>query len=434
MSVNFGNLRALLTPAELDEKNLDNAPDAAGGAFAGRLTRAMVPSPVPGAATGANMLTKGVPLVDVMALETLPLQASRVACVPRFWEAADLVTTGRTSADEEATSHVEGSQDATSKQSPEDRRERPTLYTPENVIAPAVAAPRREAPGLQAAPPPSQRPPTAKALQEKPTETPKERDPRPASILSKPPVPTGAPTTPAKVDMAPSLPPPAHPPRLTLTPSAPAPATKSSLARATAPVVATKPLVRDDAEATRSAPRPTVETMATSVGAAPTSQTLAPRTAAPATAGGDASVSQREPPLFSERTSELPLSQVQWSKGEARVSLQTDAGALSLHVRVKDGVADVAASGPAALRLDGKSKELTALLAKEGLMLGRFAAIDPHAAATLLTGTIADEGDATSCQEPDEEDGTGSADAGDKRRVSGERRRLRPPRRVHVKA
>jgi len=57
----------------------------------------------------------------------------------------------------------------------------------------------------------------------------------------------------------------------------------------------------------------------------------------------------------------------------AVLSLDTGgAGELALHLRVKDGVADVRVSGSAADALDVRPSELRAALASEGLSLGSF--------------------------------------------------------------
>ncbi len=57
----------------------------------------------------------------------------------------------------------------------------------------------------------------------------------------------------------------------------------------------------------------------------------------------------------------------------ARVTVETaDAGALSVQLRVADGVADVRAAGPAAGLLDLRQGELRVALAQQGLSLGNF--------------------------------------------------------------
>ena len=48
------------------------------------------------------------------------------------------------------------------------------------------------------------------------------------------------------------------------------------------------------------------------------------------------------------------------------------AGELALHLRVKDGVADVRVSGAGAETLDVRAQDLRAALASEGLTLGNF--------------------------------------------------------------
>jgi hypothetical protein len=57
----------------------------------------------------------------------------------------------------------------------------------------------------------------------------------------------------------------------------------------------------------------------------------------------------------------------------ARVTLETpDAGRVSLQLKVKDGVTEVRASGPAAASLELRTNELRVALAGEGLALGHF--------------------------------------------------------------
>lgn len=125
---------------------------------------------------------------------------------------------------------------------------------------------------------------------------------------------------------------------------------------------------------------------------------------------------------------EAPAPEVRWKAGEAHVSLNTDAGALSLHVRIKDGLTDVVATGPAARQLHDKTPQLQAALSKEGLVLGKFAA---HLNRTPEGVSAFDP---LACQEPDDDDGTASAEEDDWRLISGERKRMRPGRRLSVKA
>jgi hypothetical protein len=57
----------------------------------------------------------------------------------------------------------------------------------------------------------------------------------------------------------------------------------------------------------------------------------------------------------------------------AHLSIASDAGDLSLHVRVRDGSADVNVSGSMAPLFDAKAPEVRTVLAGEGLQLGSFA-------------------------------------------------------------
>jgi hypothetical protein len=57
----------------------------------------------------------------------------------------------------------------------------------------------------------------------------------------------------------------------------------------------------------------------------------------------------------------------------AHLSIAGDTGDLSLHVRVRDGSADVNVSGTMAPLFDGKAPEMRTALAGEGLQLGSFA-------------------------------------------------------------
>lgn len=61
----------------------------------------------------------------------------------------------------------------------------------------------------------------------------------------------------------------------------------------------------------------------------------------------------------------------------AHLSLSSDAGDLSLHVRVRDGSADVNVSGSMATIFESKAPEMRTVLANQGLGLGSFAA-DHH--------------------------------------------------------
>jgi hypothetical protein len=62
----------------------------------------------------------------------------------------------------------------------------------------------------------------------------------------------------------------------------------------------------------------------------------------------------------------------------AVLSIDTGAaGELALHLRVKDGVADVRVTGPAAHAVDMRPSELRAALASEGLTLGSFQSGQP---------------------------------------------------------
>ena len=57
----------------------------------------------------------------------------------------------------------------------------------------------------------------------------------------------------------------------------------------------------------------------------------------------------------------------------ANISIDTgEAGALSVRLMVKDGVADVQLTGPAAPVIENRESELRVLLAQEGLSLGQF--------------------------------------------------------------
>jgi hypothetical protein len=56
----------------------------------------------------------------------------------------------------------------------------------------------------------------------------------------------------------------------------------------------------------------------------------------------------------------------------AVLSVDAGAGEIALHLRVKDGVADVRVVGSAAEGLDVQQHELRAALASEGLSLGSF--------------------------------------------------------------
>ncbi|MCG5054400.1 MAG: hypothetical protein KA712_15660 [Myxococcales bacterium] len=118
---------------------------------------------------------------------------------------------------------------------------------------------------------------------------------------------------------------------------------------------------------------------------------------------------------------------------EARVLVKTDHGELALHLRVKDGVADVSADGQAAARLFGHGRDLEAQLAREGLSLGRFQ-VDVHRQAAAFAS--ADDDRRRSRQEADEDDGTPRAEPGSERPISGEPSRSRGSRggRVHIKA
>ncbi len=61
----------------------------------------------------------------------------------------------------------------------------------------------------------------------------------------------------------------------------------------------------------------------------------------------------------------------------AHLSLSSDAGDLSLHVRVRDGSADVNVGGSMATIFESKAPEMRTVLANQGLGLGSFAA-DHH--------------------------------------------------------
>jgi hypothetical protein len=57
----------------------------------------------------------------------------------------------------------------------------------------------------------------------------------------------------------------------------------------------------------------------------------------------------------------------------ARVSVDTaDAGRVSIQVKMKDGIADISATGPAAPLVEARQGELRTALAKEGLSMGSF--------------------------------------------------------------
>jgi len=57
----------------------------------------------------------------------------------------------------------------------------------------------------------------------------------------------------------------------------------------------------------------------------------------------------------------------------ARINVETqDNGSLSLQVKVRDGVADVRATGPAAAMVEARQGDLRVALAGEGLALGHF--------------------------------------------------------------
>jgi hypothetical protein len=63
----------------------------------------------------------------------------------------------------------------------------------------------------------------------------------------------------------------------------------------------------------------------------------------------------------------------------ARVSVDTgDLGQLSLQLRVRDGVTEIRAGGPAAPNLEQKQNELRVALASEGLSLGHFDLAQSH--------------------------------------------------------
>lgn len=131
---------------------------------------------------------------------------------------------------------------------------------------------------------------------------------------------------------------------------------------------------------------------------------------------------------LAQAPAEPALPSVRWQAGEAHVSVKTDAGDLSLHVRVKDGLTEVAAAGPGARYLRSAGSQLQAQLSKEGLLLGRFA--------TQVNAQIASLDDGTgplSRQDPDEDDGTASAEGDEQRLISG-KGRSRSLRRLHVKA
>lgn len=120
------------------------------------------------------------------------------------------------------------------------------------------------------------------------------------------------------------------------------------------------------------------------------------------------------------------------SNNEARVSVDTEAGALSLHVRVRQGVADVTVDGHAAAQLGAHGRDLEAYLAKEGFTLGRFNVDDRWRDGGTVSGDT--EGREPSRQGADEGDGTGHADTPTARPVSGDPARVRTSGRLHVKA
>jgi len=131
--------------------------------------------------------------------------------------------------------------------------------------------------------------------------------------------------------------------------------------------------------------------------------------------------------------SQFGNAKIDLNNNEARISLETDSGALSLHVRVRQGVTDVSLDGQAAAQFGAHSRDLEAYLSKEGLTLGRFAISDQR----LPTGELGDgdaRGQNSSRQEPDENVGTENAETSSERPVSGKPPRVRTSGRVHVKA
>ena len=120
------------------------------------------------------------------------------------------------------------------------------------------------------------------------------------------------------------------------------------------------------------------------------------------------------------------------TNNEARVSVDTEAGALSLHVRVRQGVADVTLDGHAAAQLGAHGRDLEAYLSKEGLTLGRFNVDDRWRDGGTASGDTEDRD--SSRHGADEGDGTGHADNPSVRPISGDPVRVRTNHRVHVKA
>lgn len=79
------------------------------------------------------------------------------------------------------------------------------------------------------------------------------------------------------------------------------------------------------------------------------------------------------PIVVAPALAEDPSLRVAINPGHARVSIDTgEGGQLSVQVKVKDGVAQVQASGPAAPMVEARQLDLRVALAQEGLALGNF--------------------------------------------------------------
>jgi len=87
-------------------------------------------------------------------------------------------------------------------------------------------------------------------------------------------------------------------------------------------------------------------------------------------------MSSESAPLY-QRAADDPGLAVTVLPHVAHLSLNSDAGDLSLHVRVRDGNADVNVSGSMAPIFESKAPEMRTVLANQGLGLASFAT-DQH--------------------------------------------------------
>ena len=178
------------------------------------------------------------------------------------------------------------------------------------------------------------------------------------------------------------------------------------------------------------APNPT--TLAHATGALQTSLGLSAASAPPAETTPTNHTS-KPAPFVAPDTVERSQAKIDINNNEAHVSVQTDGGALSLHVRVRQGVADVSAEGQGASQLGAHGRDLEAYLSKEGLTLGRFT-VDDHRTPSGGTSDRRHSSDPHARQDADENPGTSHAESPAERPVSGDASRVRRSGRVHIKA